>query len=74
MFIYSKEFHEYSVCALDVLTVVAYQKIAKIADHQTSVQIVVGMSVVAGIILINQQQLIFTNLFLLGFSKDNCPK
>jgi hypothetical protein len=30
----------------------AYQKIAKIADHQTIVQIVVGKSVAAGIILI----------------------
>jgi hypothetical protein len=43
-----------------VLTVDAYQKIAKIADHQTSVQIVVGKSAAAGIILINQQQLIST--------------
>jgi hypothetical protein len=58
MFIYSQEFHEYSVCALDVLTAAAYQKIAKIADRQASVQIVVGKSVVAGIISINQQQLI----------------
>ena len=58
MFIYSKKFYEYSICVLDVLTVDPYQKIAKIADHQTSVQIVVGKSVVAGIILINQQQLI----------------
>jgi hypothetical protein len=54
MFIYSKNFHEYSVCVLDVLTVNAYQKIAKRADHQRSVQIVVGKSVAAGIILINQ--------------------
>ena len=54
MFIYSKNFHEYSVCVLDVLTVDAYQKIAKIADRQVSVQIVVGKSVAAGIILINQ--------------------
>jgi hypothetical protein len=54
MFIYSKNFHEYSVCILDVLTVNAYQKIAKRADHQRSVQIVVGKSVAAGIILINQ--------------------
>jgi hypothetical protein len=42
-----------SVCVLHVLTVDAYQKIAKIADHQTIVQIVVGKSVAAGIILIN---------------------
>lgn len=33
MFIYSKIFHEYSVCLLDVPTVDAYQKIAKIADR-----------------------------------------
>ena len=33
MFIYSKKFHEYTVCVLDVLTVDAYQKIAKIADR-----------------------------------------
>jgi hypothetical protein len=52
MFIRTKN-HEYSVCVLDVLTVDAYQKIAKIADHQASVQIVVGMSA-AGLILINQ--------------------
>ena len=58
MFIYSQEFYEYGVCALDVLTVDAYQEIVKIADRQASVQIVVGKSVVAGIILINQQQLI----------------
>ena len=43
-----------SVCALDVLTVDAYQKNVRIADHQPSVQIVVGKSVAAGIILINQ--------------------
>jgi hypothetical protein len=49
-----------SICLLDVLTVDAYQKIAKIADRQASVQIVVGKSVVAGIVLINQEQLIFT--------------
>ena len=54
MFMYSKKFHEYSVCILDVLTVDAYQMTAKIADHQVSVQIVVGKSVVAGIISINQ--------------------
>jgi hypothetical protein len=54
MFIYSKIFHEYSKCVLDVLTVDAYQKNAKIADHQVSVQIVVGKSVAAGIVLINQ--------------------
>ena len=65
MFIYSKKFHEYTVCVLDVLTVDAYQKIAKIADHQTSVQIVVGKSVAAGIILINYLQLIFTNSFFM---------
>jgi hypothetical protein len=58
MLIYSKKFYEYSVCVLDVLTVDAYQKIAKIADHRTSVQTVVGKSVAAGIILVNQQQLI----------------
>jgi hypothetical protein len=34
-------------CLLDVPTVDAYQKIAKIADHQASVQIVVGKSVAA---------------------------
>jgi hypothetical protein len=33
----------------------AYQKIAKIADHQASVQIVVGKSVAAETILIDQQ-------------------
>ena len=49
-----------SVCVLDVLTVDAYQKIAKIADRQVSVQIVVGNSVAAGILLTNQQQLIST--------------
>jgi hypothetical protein len=49
MFIYSKKFHEYSICVLDVLTAAAYQKIAKIADRQASVQIVVGKSVVAGL-------------------------
>jgi len=49
MFIYSKKYHEYSVCVLDALTVDAYQKIAKIADRQVSVQIVVGSSVVAGL-------------------------
>jgi hypothetical protein len=58
MFIYSKKFHEYSVCVLDVLTADAYRKIAEIVDHQAGVQIVVGKSVAAGIILINQQQLI----------------
>jgi hypothetical protein len=47
-----------SVCVLHVLTVDAYQKIAKIADHQANVQIVVGKSVVVGIISINQLQLI----------------
>jgi hypothetical protein len=57
MFIYSKKFHEYSVCILDVRTVDAYRKNAKRADHEMSVQIVVGKSVAAGIILINQQQL-----------------
>ncbi|MGB6673017.1 MAG: hypothetical protein WBE34_11330 [Candidatus Nitrosopolaris sp.] len=41
-----------------MLTAVAYLKIAKIADHQTNVQIVVGKSVAAGIILVNQLQLI----------------
>ena len=60
MFIYSKIFLEYIVCVLDVLTVDVYRKIAKIADHQASVQIAVGKSVVAGIILISQEQLIFT--------------
>jgi hypothetical protein len=53
MFICTKN-HECSVCALDVLTGDAYQKIAKIADHQVSVQSVVGKSVAAGIILIDQ--------------------
>ena len=42
------------ICVLDVLTVDAYQKNAIIADHQVSVQIVVGKSVAAGIVLINQ--------------------
>ena len=37
----------------DALVVDAYLKSAKIADHQTSVQIVVGKSVAAGIVLIN---------------------
>jgi len=37
-----------------VLIAAAYLKIAKIADRQASVQIVVGKSVVAGIISINQ--------------------
>jgi hypothetical protein len=55
MYFYSKKFHEYSVCVLDVLTVDAYQKNAKIADRQVSVQSVVGKSVVAGIVLINRQ-------------------
>ena len=55
MFIYSQEFHEYSVCALDVLTAAAYLNIAKIADRQAIVQIVVGKSVAAGTILIKQQ-------------------
>ena len=54
MFIYSKKFYEYCVCVLDVLTADAYLKIAKIADRQASVQIVVGMSVAAGIVSINQ--------------------
>jgi hypothetical protein len=53
MFIYSKNSMN-SVCLLDVLTVDAYQKNANIADHQVSVQIVVGKSVAAGIVLINQ--------------------
>ncbi len=53
---------EYDVCRylecphlhqLNRLTVDAYQKIAKIADHQASLQIVVGKSVAAGMILIN---------------------
>ena len=35
-----------------------YQKNARIADRQVSVQIVVGKSIAAGIVLINQQQLI----------------
>jgi hypothetical protein len=43
-----------SVCVLHVLTLDAYQKTAKIADHQANVQIVVGKSVVAGTIMINQ--------------------
>jgi hypothetical protein len=58
MFIYSKKFREYSICVLDVLTVDAYQKVAKVADRQASVQTVVGKSVVAGIISVNQLQLI----------------
>jgi hypothetical protein len=37
-----------------VLTADAYQKNAKIADHQVIVQIVVGKNVAGGIILINQ--------------------
>ena len=40
------------LCVLDVQTVDAYQKNAKIADQQ-SVQIVLGKSVAAGIVLIN---------------------
>jgi hypothetical protein len=36
-----------------VLTADAHQKIAKIADPQVSVQIVVGKSVAAGTVLIN---------------------
>ncbi|MFZ0895839.1 MAG: hypothetical protein WAZ77_15200, partial [Candidatus Nitrosopolaris sp.] len=47
----SKKFHEYHICVLHVLTVNAYQKIAKIAHRQVSVQIVVGNSVAAGILL-----------------------
>jgi len=39
----------------------AYQTNARIADHQISVQIVVGKSVAAGVVLINQWQLIFTH-------------
>ena len=58
MFVYSTIFHEYSVCLLDVLTVNACQSNVKVADHQTSVQIVVGKSVAAGIILVNRLQLI----------------
>ncbi len=54
MFIYSKQFYGYSVCVLHVLTADAYRKIAKIADHQASVQIVVGKIVAAGIVSINQ--------------------
>ena len=53
MFIYSKQFYGYSVCVLHVLTADAYRKIAKIADHQASVQIVVVV-VAAGIVSINQ--------------------
>ena len=56
MFIYSKKYHEYSVCVLDALTVDAYQKIAKIADRKVNVRSVVGKSVAAGIIPINQEQ------------------
>jgi hypothetical protein len=54
MFIYSKNSMN-SVGVLDVLTVDAYQKNAKIADPQASVQIVVvvGKNVAAGIVLIN---------------------
>ena len=51
--IYSEKFHEYCVCVLDVLTVDAYQNIAEIADRQANVQIVVGNSIAAGIVLIN---------------------
>ena len=58
MFIYSKQFYGYSVCVLHVLTADAYRKIAKIADHQASVQIVLGKSVAAGTISIKQHQLI----------------
>jgi|GEM_PF-2040608 len=54
MLIYSKKFYEYCICVLDVLTVDVYQKNVRIADHQVSVQIVVGKSVAAGIILINE--------------------
>jgi hypothetical protein len=42
-----------SVCILHVLTVDAYQNIAEIVDRQANVQIVVGKSVAAGIVLIN---------------------
>jgi hypothetical protein len=66
MFIYSKKYHEYSVCILDALTVDAYQKIAKIADRKVNVRSVVGKSVAAGIILISQyfyaQNLFFTHV------------
>ena len=48
MFIYFTIFRGYSVCLLDVLIVDAYQKIAKIADRQLIVQIVVGKNVAAG--------------------------
>jgi hypothetical protein len=50
---YSKKFHEYSICVLDVLTVDACQKIAEMVDRQANVQIVVGKSVAAGIVSIN---------------------
>jgi hypothetical protein len=39
---------------LSWLTVDVYQKMAKIAGHQVNVRMVVGKSVAAGIILINQ--------------------
>ena len=51
----------YSVCVSNMLTVDAYQKNAKIADHHVTVQTVVRKSVAAGMILINQQQLISTH-------------
>jgi len=57
MFIYSKQFYGYSVCVLHVLTVNAYQKNTRIPDRQVSVQNVVGKSVAAGMVLINQLQL-----------------
>jgi hypothetical protein len=47
--------HEYSIYILDVLTVNDYQNIAKIVDHKVDVQSVVGKSVVAGIVIINQR-------------------
>ena len=64
----SKKFHEYHICVLDVLTVNAYQKIAKIAHRQVSVQIVVGNNVAAGILLTDQQQLISTHRTHFSFS------
>jgi hypothetical protein len=50
-----------------VLTVDAYQKIAKIADHQASVQIVVGKSVAAGTIIDFYAQDLFFMLHVLSF-------
>jgi hypothetical protein len=48
----------------------ACQNIAKIAGHQANVQIVGRKSVVAGIILVNQQQLGGLDDFGLAFNQQ----